>query len=368
MAIVGKVTPKLYKYLRVAGKSSILETQATKIIPKGALKYDSKLAQSLRWNTEDVNSAYQTYKGSPYANFYLREGNPLSEQKNKLISCLKQGILESSPKSGKFYRGVTNCPDEETASKLVFNNSGFTSVTPEINKRFAESFALGKDWAVIEYDLTKPIKGYQSNNYEVLFNTNAFSPEKYQIQKVKDGLFRVSEKPALPSSHNSSYHYSDDRLEVFGKIPDYYVKKEKFFVPSYTTKIRFGPKKGKTVTYPDQMMESTIALPHCFIRELRVANKGVGLGTKMVQNAVKDSLLDPRTNGRVLLVAENIEGNIYPGGFYYKLGFRFNNQNSNEIMEKWLQSGGLKENAPPITGMMYLPKENIEHCLNYSKK
>lgn len=37
------------------------------------------------------------------------------------------------------------------------------------------------------------------------------------------------------------------------------------------------------------------------------------------------------------------------------------------MLENWLIKGGHRENAPFISGNMFLPEENIEHCLNYAK-
>jgi hypothetical protein len=39
----------------------------------------------------------------------------------------------------------------------------------------------------------------------------------------------------------------------------------------------------------------------------------------------------------------------------------------NETMENWLAKKS-KENAPNITGMMYLPKENINKLMMYNMK
>jgi len=92
---------------------------------------------------------------------------------------------------------------------------------------------------------------------------------------------------------------------------------------------------------------------------------GKGTGTKAVQNVVWGSLKNPRTRGRVCIDACCIDGKTAPGAFYYKLGFRFTNPADNEICEKWLLSGGKRENAPFMVGNMFLPRENIEHCLKY---
>lgn len=61
----------------------------------------------------------------------------------------------------------------------------------------------------------------------------------------------------------------------------------------------------------------------------------------------------------------SIDGKTSPAGFYYKLGFRFANDESNKVMQNWFKTSGRREDSPMETGMMFLPAENIKHCLNY---
>ena len=95
---------------------------------------------------------------------------------------------------------------------------------------------------------------------------------------------------------------------------------------------------------------------------------GKGSGTAAVQNVVEESLSNPLTKGRVMLDASSIDGKTHPAGFYYKLGFRYKQPAYNQELEAWLANGGKRENSPMFpSAVMYLPKENIEHCLNYGK-
>lgn len=110
----------------------------------------------------------------------------------------------------------------------------------------------------------------------------------------------------------------------------------------------------------------------------KVYASGNGSGTKEIKKIVAESLANPTTQGRVALSAECLNSQKgHPLGFYYKLGFRSVNEKYNKACEKWLAAGGKKEMAPGIykyeglregkglTSKMYLPKENIEHCLEY---
>ena len=84
-----------------------------------------------------------------------------------------------------------------------------------------------------------------------------------------------------------------------------------------------------------------------------------------IKSVLKKSLENPLTQGRIVLFSTTLDGESYPSGFYYKMGFRLTEENKNKVLENWLAAGGKKEISPRIEGTMYLPKENIEHCLNY---
>lgn len=159
-------------------------------------------------------------------------------------------------------------------------------------------------------------------------------------------------------------HFNNGGTIVFGDIAENYVTKNRIFIKGNTRIEKFGPKKGQLVTTPDRWLESSISLPHYHIDKLWTG--GRGSGTKAVQGVVAESVANPKTAGRVTLDACCIDGKTSPAGFYYKLGFRFQEQESNKILAEWLKNGGKRENAPFLTGSMYLPQENIEHCLNYA--
>lgn len=102
---------------------------------------------------------------------------------------------------------------------------------------------------------------------------------------------------------------------------------------------------------------------------------GKGEGTRAIKKIVRDSLKN-ETEGRVRLYACTLDyDRMSPIGFYYKMGFRSLDEKYNNICEKWLKAGGTMENRPDKIKFglfapeeMYLPKENIEHCLHYPEK
>lgn len=161
-----------------------------------SLEHD--MVQIRRYTPEEIKSAYNTYAQSPFVNYYLRNGETLSEQSQKIVGCLNQAIKESSPIKGRFLRGITGNRsinvNEDTIADLVFKNRGFTSTAPMENARYAETFALGKNSAVVEFDLKEPLKAYKPNNYEVIFAPNAFTSDKFKIIKIREQYYKVIQK------------------------------------------------------------------------------------------------------------------------------------------------------------------------------
>ena len=163
------------------------------------------------------------------------------------------------------------------------------------------------------------------------------------------------------------FHKDAGGTIALGKYPKNYVKlADSAFVEYKPQSIK---KIGsRTFIIPEQKahyLNTYALLPHYHIDKLWTAGKGTG--TCAVQSVVQRSLNDAETEGRVTLDASCIDGKTAPGGFYYKLGFRFIQNDLNETCRQWIENGGKKEDAPFVTGTMYLPCENIEYCLNYNK-
>lgn len=194
---------------------------------------------------------------------------------------------------------------------------------------------------------------------------------------------KVPEDIFLKTSHNARirYHKDNDCYTVFHSIPDDYVKdcgigfegeiKEDIMqvLPlNRLNRLRASKisrvKIGELITPPHFYKKEPKLEPHYYINELWSTGKNTG--TNAIKEVVMKSLNDPETQGRVLVDACCIDGKTCPVGFYYKLGFRSIDSCINEICENWLKRGGKIENAPKLPDTeMYLPKENIEHCLNY---
>lgn len=117
-----------------------------------------------------------------------------------------------------------------------------------------------------------------------------------------------------------------------------------------------------------EIPEDYIGKGHIYIDKLVTGKEqSRGTGTRTIQKIVRESLADPDCQGRIR--GEVMPIDISRGsslGFCYKLGFRAERPDINEKCAKWLAEGGEKSKVPFTLGVyMYLPKENIEHCLNY---
>lgn len=174
--------------------------------------------------------------------------------------------------------------------------------------------------------------------------------------------------PAIKSAEDTfkrncelRYKIDQENFEIFGEIPDDYVNISKTWQEARPqSKGRFG----KTIPAKEAHWEETRTLkPAYYIDHL--FSHGKGQGKNAIKLVVTESLNNPQTQGRVTLHADIIDGKTSPAGFYYKMGFRSTNKANNQELEKWLAMGGKRENAPMLGGIMYLPKENILHCLNY---
>lgn len=144
------------------------------------------------------------------------------------------------------------------------------------------------------------------------------------------------------------------------------------YVDEVTVEITNSPEiaelrqKYRLITFKNPVSK-TLYLKNCYkIDFIEAPQRYQGAGTKAVKALVERSLADKDTEGRVVVNAEIIDEKTSPAGFFYKLGFRFVDNNQNDKMEAWVREKTIL-NAPQLTGMMYLPKENINKLLRYKE-
>lgn len=154
-------------------------------------------AETTKNTLNSIIDSYKKYAQSPYINDYLRQELPLSEASKNLVDSLKLAI-NNNKISGKFVRGLSATrknPLRNTndVSKFIFDNKGFTSVVPENNADYANCFALGKNGVKIIFDI-KDMQAYKASNYEVIFDTNAFTPSKFNLVQESENLYKIIQK------------------------------------------------------------------------------------------------------------------------------------------------------------------------------
>ena len=153
----------------------------------------------------------------------------------------------------------------------------------------------------------------------------------------------------------------DEGVAVKGDYPKNYVNIKKIWIDttpdSYSSTINKTVPAGAGYWETVQMLKPSYFLDYLY-------SYGKGQGSLAVKNVVMKSLNNPKTRGRVVLHADIIDGKTSPAGFYYKMGFRFTKSENNKIMADWLKKSGKREDAPMLTGYMYLPSGHINHCLN----
>lgn len=107
-------------------------------------------------------------------------------------------------------------------------------------------------------------------------------------------------------------------------------------------------------------------LKNCYIIDyIQSPKTRCGLGTEAVKNLAEKAMFDPKTEGRIVTFSAPLVKESSPALFFYKLGFRFINPESNQYMEECI----LKKipDIPAQVGMMYLPKSRLHKLLRYGE-
>lgn len=169
--------------------------------------------------------------------------------------------------------------------------------------------------------------------------------------KIKFRKIKQSDKYMVHGDWTEDYVYNVE-VETSSKE----IEKNQELMSRYKL-ITFRVPSKKTLTY----------LKNCYkIDSIEAPQRYSGAGTKAVQSVLDRSLADKDTQGRVVVYAEITDGKTSPAGFFYKLGFRFVDKSMNEIMEAWVKKN-IETEAPKLTGMMYLPKSNINKLMMYGR-
>ncbi len=107
-------------------------------------------------------------------------------------------------------------------------------------------------------------------------------------------------------------------------------------------------------------------LKNCYIIDYIQSPKPCcGQGTEAIKALAEKAMFDKRAEGRIVTFSAPIIKDASPAMFFYKLGFRFTNPQSNEYMEECLRNK--TNDISPQVGMMYLPKNRLQKLLHYGE-
>ena len=176
-------------------------------------------------------------------------------------------------------------------------------------------------------------------------------------------------KICAPKIKYKKVNASDKRM-AFGIYPEDYVYEIEIEKPNELSMYIKAPLLGITggIGQAGNGQNSNVIKKHYFnscyeLEEIQSPERYSGWGTDTMKSLLEMSIQDKDTSGRIILNAKVTDGETSPVGFFYKLGFRFTDKNLNSQMDEWLRTGSCI--SPMITGMMYLPKENVSKLLMY---
>ena len=128
----------------------------------------------------------------------------------------------------------------------------------------------------------------------------------------------------------------------------------------------FLPNQNITQFIPRTYKRKIKYLKNCYIIDYIQSPKPKnGLGTEAIKQLAEKAMFDTRADGRIVTFSAPIMKESSPALFFYKLGFRFIDPASNEVMEECLRTK--MPDIPAQIGMMYLPKNRLHKLLHYGE-
>ncbi len=150
-----------------------------------------------------------------------------------------------------------------------------------------------------------------------------------------------------------------DNIIIVGDIDDDYVD-------IVEEEIKTPPKQEGSFSFlklPPQKKQ-TKYLKNCYIIDfIQSPIHRKGLGTQAIKSLAEKVMFDSRAEGRIVTFSAPMLQESSPALFFYKLGFRFMDKKANEYMVECLSKK--IPDIPAQTGMMYLPKNNLQKLLRY---
>lgn len=126
---------------------------------------------------------------------------------------------------------------------------------------------------------------------------------------------------------------------------------------------------SQSFTFVNLMPKKKITkyLKDCYIIDyIQSPQAHCGLGTEALKGLAEKAMFDPKIQGRIVTYSAPVWQESSPALFFYKLGFRFMEPAANERMKECLIKN--EPDLPAQTGMMYLPKSQLQKLLHYGEK
>ena len=117
---------------------------------------------------------------------------------------------------------------------------------------------------------------------------------------------------------------------------------------------------------PRTVKRKTKYLKNCYIIDyIQAPKQRCGQGTQAIKQLAEKAMFDSKAEGRIVTFSAPILKEASPAMFFYKLGFRFTEPESNEYMEECIRKN--MPDIPAQIGMMYLPKSRLHKLLHYGE-
>ncbi len=185
--------------------------------------------------------------------------------------------------------------------------------------------------------------------------------KKKQKAKLKFRKIKASEKLVAPDGIEEEYIYEVDesnKISLLGNI-----RQCLNIIKGKDTNGNFflsGLPEENLPLSPPKYFNATYLITNIEAPELRK-----GLGTEAIKGLVEKSIVDDGVDGRVVVYITQLSAEDTSYQFFYKLGFRFVDENVNELVKNELEKEVSELLIP--SGYMYLPKSNIQKLLNYGQ-
>lgn len=158
----------------------------------------------------------------------------------------------------------------------------------------------------------------------------------------------------------------DDYVDIVEEEIEYKGKYSQYAQDSGGGGNFFSRQEASLLFTPRTYKRKTKYLKNCYIIDyIQAAKPKCGQGTEALKQLAEKAMFDSRAQGRIVTFSAPMMKEASPALFFYKLGFRFIDPASNEVMEECLRNN--MPDIPAQIGMMYLPKNRLNKLIHYGE-